>query len=575
MPRLLFRQPSNGSLAAVVERSHRHPLQSPLEYDLQLRNNRLDLILVSKLPEIARSCAPAMDEGFESDIDTVSLISSENESFTPKATLTETDSANGGSGTESDTETDKTNTLTQNNVSLIKETFEKIALTCKTKESYPLVDCVCYTDVIHPDILIFVIKDEALVFKFDNLANLKSFYTNFSTLKAVTNQKAYTLATGFNLLQRIDQNGVTHIEIKKHNGNKQSRGDEKSKQNNYDDSAFYDTRVRSSMLNDVKFNTVNNKVGQKKMIPRSSSIENILSDKESNLVKDEAALKLRKVWNSAEDLLAPETPSPRRPERRRKKKQAPPPPSQPKDVPQKAEDVYSGQFVRVNVNFNTSRDLVDKNRLVVKSASNESHPKKLSQNFNILGGKNNLASLLKPSLKSHSETVKYPTENATFNRTRRAPLYEKNSSWTNSVPRILKKSSRSRSESRNGQGFQPMAYRYIDTTLDCAYNPVVQNNAAFHGSPQPRLAYAYNVADLPKRENNIGNRLFGLSPKLRDFGRENLNRGSGRWGSESELHYPDHEKNSLKSSIKNNNSCGKKKNEKKVTFSAYTTVQVV
>lgn len=260
--------------------------------------------------------------------------------------------------------------------------------------------------------------------------------------------------------------------------------------------------------------------------------------------------------------------SPRRPERRRKKKPAPLPPQR-----DKPEDVLSGQFVRVNVHV----DPLQHARLVVKSTVNESHPKKLSQNFNLSG-------LLRASTKP---------ENATLNRPQRVPLYEKHHSWTNSVPRILKKSARSKSETRcSPQSLQPMPYRYIDATLDfpCQAN---QNNALFLSATglkskgdtlqrkqppidpiqhQPRLSFGYNVPGGISK-HPMGNRVFGLTPKLKDFSRgETLN---SKWGSVTDLTYLSGDRNNLKSSIKSGEPAGKKKNEKKVTFSAYTTVQVV
>lgn len=651
MPILLLRQPSNTSLAAIVEKSQRQPSHTHLGYDLQLKNNQLDLVLLSRPPEhvpnpskvpleLPKPLTPlklSPDEGFESDIDTISIVSSENESFAvdkvgQKPVLAETDSANGGSGTESETEAEKTSTLTPKNANTIKEGLDKQLFLHQAKETFDLVDCVCYSDVTYPDVLIFVIKSEALVFRFESLQKLQTFYTNFTTLKAVTNQKAYNLsknvATKYNLLHRTDHNGVTHIEIKKQNANNKPQNSSNSGHSNIisidtpdgtisnrklfevEDSKsnkLKDVNLRQRaesklitdmrLLNDAKFNTINNKVGGKKMMVRSSSIENILNvdNKESNLVKDDGVVgTLRKVWNSAEDLL--DSDNPRRPERRRKKKPAPPPPIA---KPEKVEDVFSGQFVRVNVHLD--KDLVDKNRLVVKSSANEPHPKKLGQNFNILSSKNNFTSFLKSKIepKATGQVLRYHQDNATLNRPTRTPLYEKNNSWTNSVPRILKKTSRSKSETRNSpQNFQPMAYRYIDTTMDYPYNTSMQNNAMFltatglkpkpHSTEtlqrkphnietQPRISYAYNVTSLPKhQENNMGNRIFGLTPKLKDFSKgDSVARLGNKWGSASDLTFLSNDKNNLKSSIKSGEGGSKKKNEKKVTFSAYNTVQVV
>lgn len=331
MPILLSRQLSITSLASIVEKCQHQPIQSPLEYDLQLKPDQLDLILLSKPPklkppvppkpikEIAKSpvltkLSNTADEGFESDIDTISLISCENESFSidkSKPVLAETDSANGGSGTESETETEKSNTLTQKNVNSIRESLEKHGTQIKEKESFDLVDCVCYSDVTYPDVLIFVIKNEALVFKFDNLEKLQAFYTNFTTLKAVTNQKAYNLqnlhknlnAPKYNLLQRTDQNGVTHIEIKKQ---KSSSVEKEEKHELTKVRQRTESKLINELLSDSKFTSKQDTNGGRPRIVRSNSIENILNleNKDSDLVSERNTVgSLRKVWNSAEDLL--------------------------------------------------------------------------------------------------------------------------------------------------------------------------------------------------------------------------------------------------------------------------------
>ncbi|XP_066255542.1 uncharacterized protein [Euwallacea similis] len=619
MPILLSRQHSITSLAAIVEKCQRQSNQSALEYDLQLKQTQLELILlskppkppvppkpardVSKSPVLSKGSSTAADEGFESDIDTISLISCENETFVidkPKPALAETDSANGGSGTESETETERTNTLTQKNVNSIKESFERQAGYFRERETFDLADCVCYSDVTHPHVLIFVIKDETLVFKFDQLERLQTFYANFTALKAVANQKAYSSATKYNLLQRTDHNGVTHIEIKKqsHHGPSgvisinapSSKGNESPIVRSVNSRQRTESKLIDELVNDTRFSSRSDLGVQKRKVVRSSSIEDVLSvdSKESDLVNDVGVRGLRKVWNSAEDLL--DCDIPRRPERRRKKKPAPLPPPYSPSLPEKTEDVFSGQFVRVSVSTERLKDFAssERNRLVVKSTANEPHPKKLGQNFNVLG-RSNLSSLLKPNANSQPRKYAPPQENATLNRVQKSPLFEKNvsSSWTNSVPRILRKGSRSKSETRSSsQNFQPMAYRYIDTTSDYPYN-----NAMFLATlrpktqpsetqltTQPRISFAYNNTSRQNHESTMGNRVFGLTPKIKDFGSkgEVSQRGSTKWSSSSDLRYLDKEGGNLKSSIKHGEATTpKKKNEKKVTFSAYTTVQVV
>ncbi|KAJ8972963.1 hypothetical protein NQ317_009020 [Molorchus minor] len=574
MPVLLLREDSSTSLSTLVEKALKRSPPLP-EYDLQVNNGHLDLILLTK---VNRKFNPAIpDEGFESDVDSLSIVSSDNDSFTTEklpeksSKTAETDSANGSSSSDSDTDvpdvaTPETNSTlhlsekSKENLNYVKNTNETHN---GVKESFNLVDCVCYTD-------------------FDNLDNLQKFYGNFTALKAVANQKVYNrnFGTKFNLLQRTDQNGVTHIEITRESQLRSLKTDSPSSIisiNTPEDifekiSKTYDNKIKdinsrqrteSKYVNDIKYNTINSKLGPKaKIITKSNSIENILDlDKhKSNLVNGYKESNLKKIWNSAEDLLDP----PRRPERRKKiKGKAPQPPNV---FPDKHQDVFSGQYVRVNVNFDAAKDL-DRNRLIIKSSLNEPHPRKL-QNFNILSTKPSLTSFLKPKEKQILKIKAMPENN-----------------WTNSVPRLLKKP-RSKSETRN---FVPMAYRYIDTTQDypISYNASLGRrsfdkiNVPVKSNFSQNTNYGHNVAmsNYLRGENpqqNINNRLFGLSPKLRDFSNAEDQKNDHRWGGASEINMCVNRDNNLKSVIKNSkDEVTRKKNEKKVTFSAYTTVQVV
>ncbi|KAJ8921232.1 hypothetical protein NQ315_013704 [Exocentrus adspersus] len=605
MPLLLLRETSSTSLSTLVEKALKKSPPLP-EYDLQLNNGQLDLILLTK-PD--RKITPtSTDEGFESDIDSLSIVSSDNDSFTiekhseSSSKTTETDSANGSSSSDSDTDIAETknsgsNSINRSNPEKPSQDLKKPSTgftnsnNSLSVERFNLVDCICYTDVKCTDVLIFVIKGEAFVFKFDNISKLQTFYTNFTTLKAVANQKAYNknFNSKFNLLQRTDHNGVTHIQITREAEPKLPIEDGPSSiisintpedifqkfTKSFDKIKDVNSRQRaeSKFINDIKYNTINSKLGPKtRIITKSNSIENILdlTQYKSNLVNTDKDTHLKKVWNSAEDLLDP----PKRPERRKKLKGKAPQP--PKMLTEK-QDVFSGQYVRVNVNFDPAKDL-NRNRLIIKSSLNEPHPKKL-QNFNILSTKPNLTSFLKPKEK---QVVKYESKNigsGTLTRNR----HPDTGSWTSSVPRLLKP--RSKSETRN---FVPMAYRYIDTTQDypITYNVnahrtydkihhTVNNNYS-----QKVHSYGQNLAmsNYLRGENNsqnINNRLFGLSPKLREFSNPEEHKNDNRWGSASEISVPMSKDNNLKSVIKNSRDDNKKKNEKKVTFSAYTTVQVV
>lgn len=422
----------------------------------------------------------------------------------------ETDSANGSASSDSDEPTE-----TENH-----------------NESHHLVDCVCYTDIKFPNLLVFVIKGEALVFRFDSLTELQRFYINFSALKAVANQKAYnvSLGTKYNLLHRTDNNGVTHIEITRE---PEARVYLKNSNSSNATVNLKTPENKSKSLNRPK--DVNSRQRNESLLlphyrtlqdhKKSASIENLLDDRDNNIDSIEVRTPtLRKTWGSAEDLL---TMVPKRPERRRRPKgRAPPPPIQ--ATPPPKDDVFQGQFVRVNVN-------------------NERNAKKEPSRFS-----NSLSSILhnaKAKLTTYQQfktaaEVKRPLETSTLSRN--IKIFPENT-WTNSVPRLLKKP-RSRSETRS---FTPMAYRYIDTTQN--YDGFKPNN--YHTNSQ-----------------TISNRLFGMSSKLKEFEAVQSNntqvKSDGRWKSLGEL----------TCRIQKGDSSLKKKDDKrkkKVTFSAYTTVQVV
>ncbi|KAF5269849.1 hypothetical protein FQA39_LY18898 [Lamprigera yunnana] len=491
---LLLREPSTTSLTLIVEKSqHKKPPYA--EYELRLNLYQLDFVLLTS-PETHRKLS-ATDEGFESDIDTVSIVSSDDSFTGTNAKLQETDSANGSASSDSDTETIITKPPIQNNRS----------------ESYNLVNCMCYTDIKFPNILVFVVKCDALVFRFDNLSILKNFYTSFTTFKAIANQKVYQNVAGtkFNLLQRTDRNGITHIEITKEVNfpkceNSQiislNTPDFKDPEENSATSNIHKESSRSNFRNanlrqrsespnleyqskkECNENSHNPKGGLSPS-ERASSIENILNA--------QSLSNLKKVWKSAEDLLE----APKRPERRRKKQRAPDPPTNP---PKPEENVLAGQYVRVNVVQETNRFQLKKYLPQIYCTLN---PKKeIFQQFKYIESKR--------------------AEN-----------------WTYSVPRFLRRP-RSQSETRN---------LHLDFT---------QN----------------------EEKNGVANRLFGMSSKLKEFHSNTVGRRydwdkyEPRRGSLGELTYTlDNGGGSLKSVIKKDNN--KRKNDKKVTFSAYTTVQVV
>ncbi|XP_018335593.1 uncharacterized protein LOC108744369 [Agrilus planipennis] len=615
---LLLRQPTTSPLTSLVQLAltKKPPF---LRYELHCELDQLKLLLLPKgvpSPEYARqprekqlpmrtalldknihlpkrpsqvsaynnSKNPSInvDEGFESDIDSVSLLSSEdgNPAGDTNVRSHETDSANGSAGSDSD----DTDVPSPSNIDPEKLDADVNRVEpekeLKRFEVFDLVDCMCYTDVSVADLLIFVIKQEVLVFKFESSKCLETFYKSFSTLKAICSQKAYGKslggATKFNLLQRTDENGVTHIQVTREVNVAQNTTNEPCREANSTETT--PKEISPEVDRTKKVSTVFHK--------RSLSTENILDQNitqtevrsvpERNLIS--ARTILRKVWNSAEDLLD----GPQRPERRKKtKSKAPEPP-----MASSKDDIYKGQYVRVCVpSANNNNNSMLKNPLVLAKTKIDSPKSTKSMPLH----KEKHPSAYFPKSATTTTMTSRPYQQFRYaNFFTGSELSQNKSNWTNSVPRFFKKS-RSRSETRN---LTPMAYRYVDTTRNVI-------DKELEGGPQ--------TADISK---SVSNRLFGMSSKLRDFSSVPYNMNTIERSSEysrepGELRnflyrsspdfytrYPDepdrpnrstladltlrlgHGAGSLKSVIKKNDK-KKKSSEKKVTFSAYTTVQVV
>ncbi|XP_044763894.1 uncharacterized protein LOC123320602 [Coccinella septempunctata] len=575
---LLLKESTSTSLSTLVEKALRKKPPFP-EYELQL--NVSQLILHQRTNPEKHPRLLQQDEGFESDIDSLSIVSSDDSFTSGNAAETcvktqETDSANGSASSDSDTDTPPLPTPQE-------ESFHDNDIYVKTKnetkteftrENYNLVNCICYTDVKCTEILVFVIESNALVFKFDNIAFLQKFHTKFAALKAVNNQVVYNKNNNtnknFNLLQKTDSNGVTHIEI--------TREPPKSVYVEEGPSSIISLNTPEDNLNKLikssvqhikslneynSTNTISRRFKQtnfedlEKSKDKSASADDLLdlNEAEDSVIEVRSRNHLRKVWNSSENILGT---LPQRPERKKKSKpKAPLPP----DVEIK-QDILSGQYVKVSV----KNDKTEPSRMIIRGQVKEPHPKKF-QNYGIPPVKPSINTLVKNKAAQILKYAPKKFETSTLTRHKTPPQ----DTWTNSIPRFFKQP-RSRSETRVAQ---PMAYRYIDTTVNypVTYVPVATANGRAlksHEIPYSFGSSSYKTNTLGPSAN-IGNRLFGLSPKLRDFNPQPQDSIDGKWRTSDS-----HRQNGdgyLKSVIKKDET--KRKNEKKVTFSAYTTVQVV
>jgi len=487
--RLLLRKhlTENSSLNLLVEKARREG-SSEHYCELEIVGNTLKLkTRITSQP--SQKSVPVPDEGFESDIDSISLLSIE-ETATPKNEEKhqhqETDSANGSACSDSDSDIGKINS----NNTVNPERFNELV-----EENFNLVNCVCYADVNHNDTLIFIIKGELFVISFVDLEQLRSFYENFSTIKALAysgnNIKSnYTKA---NLIQRTDSNGITHIEVER-------------------PFYSYENYEPASIISLSTTTSVGGRRSCKSFIKKSLSSENLLEDND---------LCLRKVWNSSENFL---------------------------------NDNNSEQTL-------DSLTKIDKTNTVIKKRKVKGpapKPPVIAPPPPIV-----LLEESKPAPKFHflkrNQTQQMQSGSSYyqshFNQKPAQTSTSASTFWKNSIPRLLKKK-------------EPMAYRYIDTTA-----PIITPQHLHHHQYMTHQMYIPKYKPNPKI--NLTNRLFGMSSKLKDLSstqepcnpnlKYNLSRSLTNLSALTDNH-------SLKSVIKKDE---KKKKDKKVTFSAYNTVQVL
>lgn len=586
---LLLREKNATSLTSIVERAlqRKPPL---LEYDLKLTPTQLDFVLSKNVTLTPANVSEHdenddklksnnLDEGFESDIDTISIVSCDDPqdlvvNQKKREKLQETDSANGSACSDTDDNDPATSTTTT-----AKEQEE-----LNRNESFDLVDCSCYTDVRAPEILLFVVKNETFVFKLSDYMKLQRFYANFSALKAVANQKIYNgknLKAKFNLLQRTDCNGVTHIEI-----STKAREEEPP----------------SSI---ISLNT-----------PEDNCIvKQHLFNNYNTLKSGKDACNLRQgvvTWNSLEDLLL--EPSNSKTDRRKKKSKAPLPPTTnntsltstscfapPPDNVNSLICPFANEFNTKLTTYQqfTGNDLpirqqdtntmtLNRRKLVLDSWTS-SVPRLLKKQRSKSETRN-----FTPMAYRYIDTTTLHANDHTKHVKEQASIKEQAKTKAKEQAKQIKEQMKhlKQEQAKEKEHFRQMKEQF---------KPQHAKHLIKMSTPQ-RYETDYMTGTLKKSKNNeeiantISNRLFGMSSKLREFNAIDLTTNqtnftnermdvlqnkkglsSGKWSSLGELSYKLNQTNgdgSLKSVIKKDEN-KRRNNEKKVTFSAYTTVQVV
>ncbi|XP_067014754.2 uncharacterized protein [Anabrus simplex] len=431
----------------------------------------------------------------------------------------------------------------------------------------------------------------------------KNFLTSPKTLPKPTSRPAsqvddvdatpLSVANKFNLVQRTDGDGVTHIEV--------ARG---VVQTSVPTDTVGDPGVTSSIISistpDVG-NMLSSATGSQKS-KLCKEIEGVIrSDIDSaggvrreptsrqrepailvmnGGAEDVAGSELHKVWSPPKvaeeeededqlDVIVSEPP-PQRPERRKhlkKKSPAPPPPvsarpspdlvvenSKRLHIPSRSEvflknqqngqqKIVRGQYIRVNVDQPSQQQQQQLGVPMPRSSS----PWILSN----ASGSSKMVTYSSPSWIPLSPPLKSSNTSKHEHRRVLDDLFTLHSSGQKQHRRSRSSGGTGRSKSPPATR-RPMAYRYIDV-----------------GNP-PSTSHT----------NTLSNRFFGLSQKLRDIGSSSAGypyatTGRRRVG-EDDGHLSSSDcKGNLKSVIKKGKRAGEYVEPKKVTFSAYATVQVV
>ncbi|KAL1454410.1 hypothetical protein WDU94_010669 [Cyamophila willieti] len=297
------------------------------------------------------------DEGFESEGEDFSLNSSEESSSSSVLTnrLFElknifTDSAN-SSGTDSDDIHDKINVNIKNIVDYEVYSFSDIIF--------------LHNDSKYPKILVLIVKInksklhinaplEAILLQFSNYENIKNIFNYYNEVKnknkynsKLNRQVNYNLNNSFSLLEKVDLDGVTHIEITSNHSSSQPN-------NEIIESIDY----RPSCI--ISINTPD--LGNIETIPIgkiSKTSSNSQNGSSSNSKEIDAIIYTESDTNA-----------PTRPERRKKKQSVS---SQFLDTSNKTdsksksneeqfqEKIVRGQFIKINVSEHKIKDQQNKN----------------------------------------------------------------------------------------------------------------------------------------------------------------------------------------------------------------------